>query len=129
MWEKKAASCLSNPSSYRGVLEVYTKADLPGWAIAQNDLGLTLRELGTRSGGEESRKLLGQSVAAYRHTLEVYTKADLPQGWAIAQNNLGLTLCELGKRSGGEEGHKLLEQSVAAYRHAFKVYTKAVQLE
>ena len=88
------------------------------WAIA-------LAELGTRSAGEEGRKLLEDAVAAYRSALEVRTKADLPQDWAKTQNNLGTALAELGTRSGGEEGRKLLEDAVAAYRSALEVYTKA----
>jgi hypothetical protein len=49
------------------------------WAGTQNNLGAALCDLGTRSGGEEGRKLLGEAVAAYRSALEVRTKADLPQ--------------------------------------------------
>jgi len=59
------------------------------WAATQNNLGNALGDLGTRSGGQEGRKLLAEAVAAYRSALEVYTKADLPQGWAQTQNNLG----------------------------------------
>ena len=47
--------------------------------MTQNNLGIALQELGTRSGGEEGRKLLEDAVAAFRSALEVYTKADLPQ--------------------------------------------------
>ena len=53
------------------------------WAATQNNLGIALQDLGTRSGGEEGRKLLEEAVAAYRSALEVYTKADLPQGWGL----------------------------------------------
>ena len=84
-----------------------------------------LNDLGTRSGGEEGRKLLGEAVAAYRSALEVRTKAELPQDWARTQNNLGNALWELGTRSGGEEGRKLLEEAVAAYRSALEVRTKS----
>jgi hypothetical protein len=50
-----------------------------------NHLGGALDDLGTRSGGEEGRKLLAEAVAALRSALEIYTKADLPQGWATTQ--------------------------------------------
>ena len=93
--------------------------------MTQSNLGNALYELGTRSGGEEGRKLLEDAVAAYRSALEVNTKADLPQDWARTQNNLGNALQELGTRSGGEEGRKLLEDAVAAYRSALEVCTKA----
>ncbi len=95
------------------------------WPITQNNLGVALYELGTRSGGEEGRRLLENAVAAFRSALEVFTKADLPQSWATAQNNLGGALLELGRRSGGEEGRKLLEGAVAAFRSALEVFTKA----
>jgi len=95
------------------------------WPITQNNLGVALYELGTRSGGEEGRRLLEGAVAAFRSALEVFTKADLPQSWATAQNNLGGALSELGRRSGGEEGRKLLEGAVAAFRSALEVFTKA----
>jgi tetratricopeptide (TPR) repeat protein len=93
--------------------------------MTQINLGYTLLDLGKSIGGEESRKLLTDAVAAYRSALEVYTKADLPQDWAGTQNNLGATLWELGKRSGGEEGRKLLTDAVAAFRSALEIYTKA----
>ena len=87
-------------AAYQSALEVYTKADLPqDWARTQNNLGLALHDLGTRSGGGgKGRKLLEQAVAAYQSALEVYTKADLPQDWTRTQNNLDTTLKELAKR-------------------------------
>ena len=123
---KAASYSKSAVAAFRSALEVFTKADLPqDWAMTQNNLGIALQALGTRSGGEEGRKLLEDAVAAYRSALEVFTKADLPQNWAMTQNNLGLALRELGIRSGGEEGRKLLEDAVAVYRSALEVYTKA----
>ena len=94
------------------------------WAMTQNNLGLALRELGTRSGGEEGNKRFQDAVAAYHAALEVYTRADLPQDWAGTQKNLGIALQELGTRSGGEEGNKLLQDAVGAYRSALEVYTR-----
>ena len=83
-----------------------------------------LQELGTRSAGEEGRKLLRDAVAVFRSALEVYTRVDLPQDWAWTQNNLGTALRELGTRSGTDEGRKLLEDAVAAYRSALEVRTR-----
>jgi len=60
------------------------------WAMAQNDLGAALKELGTRTGGDEARKLLREALAADRSVLEVFTRADSPQDWANTQNQLGL---------------------------------------
>ena len=39
--------------------------------MTQNNLGATLNDLGTRSGGEAGRKLLEKAAAAYRCALEV----------------------------------------------------------
>ena len=99
-------------AAYRSALEVKTKADLPqDWAVTQNNLGIALQELGTRSGGEEGRKLLEERWPLIAPPSRSMTKADLPQDWARTQNNLGLALQELGTRSGGEEGRKLLEEA------------------
>jgi tetratricopeptide (TPR) repeat protein len=84
--------------------------------MTQNNLGDALRDLGTRSGGEEGRKLLGEAVAAYRSALEVYTKAELPQGWATTQNNLGAALWDLGSQLEGEERLKRLRDAVELLR-------------
>ena len=93
--------------------------------MTQNNLAAALYELGTRSSGEEGRRLLEDAVAACRSALEVYTKSDLPQDWATTQNNLSIALHELGTRSGAEEGRRLLEDAVAACRSALEVRTKA----
>ena len=94
-----------------------TKADLPqSWAMTQNNLGIALYELGTRSGGEEGRKLLEDAVAAYRSALEIYTKADLPQDWVWTQNNLSVALGALGNQLEGEEGLKRKRESVELLR-------------
>jgi tetratricopeptide (TPR) repeat protein len=87
-----------------------------GWAATQNILGYALSELGTRSAGEEGRKLFAEADAAYRSALEVYTKADLPQNWAETQNNLGIALGALGNQLEGEEGLKRNRESVELFR-------------
>src|SRR5208282_4482411 len=94
-------------------------------ALGRSLVAAATKELGTRSGGKEGRKLFEEAVAAYRFVLEVWTKADLPQDWASTQNDLGIALYELGTRSDGEEGRKLLEDAVTAYRSALEVRTKA----
>ena len=83
-----------------------------------------LWDLGTRGGGEEGRKLLGDAVTAYRSALEVFTKADLPQGWAMTQNNLGGALGNQAARTEGSKGAELLAQAVTAYRSALEVRTR-----
>jgi tetratricopeptide (TPR) repeat protein len=94
------------------------------WATTQSNLGAALDLLGTRSGGEEGRKLLAEAVTAYRSALEVRTKADLPQAWAMTQINLGAALCDQGLRSEGAKAAELLAQAVAAYRSVLEVRTR-----
>ena len=81
-----------------------------------NHLGGALDDLGTRSGGEEGRKLLAEAFAAHRSALEVRTKADLAQGWAATQANLGSALEDLGNQLQGEEGVKCRRESVKVFR-------------
>ena len=114
--EKKAASCSKTPLLLIAPpSRSMTKTDLPqDWATTQNNLGNALAELGTRSAGEEGRKLLEDAVAAYRSALEVLTKADLPQYWAMTQNNLGVALQNSGRAAAEKKSRKLLEDAVAA---------------
>ena len=82
----------------QGTLTLNQRGKSPqDWPITQNNLGVALYELGTRSGGEEGRRLLEGAVAAFRSALEVETKADLPQDWATAQNNLGARFTNSGR--------------------------------
>ncbi|VAX21052.1 Argininosuccinate lyase, partial [hydrothermal vent metagenome] len=110
---------------YKALSEVITRESSPqDWAATQNNLGATLRELASRSEGEEMAKLLNRSVKAYKLALTVYTRESSPQEWAITQNNLGTTLAQLALRSEGEERAKLLNRSVTAYELALTVYTR-----
>ena len=78
--------------------------------MTQNNLGNALQDQGTRTSGEEGRRLLAQAVAAYRAALEVRTREQLPQDWAMTQNNLGIALQEQGIRTGGEEGRQTADR-------------------
>jgi tetratricopeptide (TPR) repeat protein len=55
----------------QGTLALNTREKSPqDWATTQNNLGLALWDLGTRSGEEEGRKLLAEAVAACRSALD-----------------------------------------------------------
>jgi tetratricopeptide (TPR) repeat protein len=109
----------------RGTLGITLRDRAPqDWATTQNNLGIVLEELGTRSSGEQSAQYLQQSVTAYRAALEVRTREQLPQDWATTQNNLGNVLEELGTRSSGEQSAQYLQQSITAYRAALEVRTR-----
>src|SRR5271157_3298345 len=60
--------------------------------MTQNNLGVTLDDLASRSEGPRAAELLNQAVEACRSALQVYTGQQLPQDWAMTQNNLGITL-------------------------------------
>ena len=62
------------------------------WAMTQNNLGTTLAEQGTRTGGEAGTALLADAVAAYRAALEVRTRQDMPVEWAMTQENIAIAL-------------------------------------
>ncbi|MBX9815786.1 MAG: tetratricopeptide repeat protein [Sphingomonas sp.] len=95
------------------------------WAVAQNDLAVSLNNQGERTGGEAGLALLAEAVAAYRAALTVRTESAMPAQWAMTQNNLGTALQAQGERTGGEAGLALLADAVAAYRAALTVYTES----
>jgi len=95
------------------------------WAEIRILIGNAKVELGIRTEGEDSKRLLQEAVTAYRDTLEVYTREQLPQDWAMTQNNLGIALSDQGTRTGGEAGARLLAEAVTAYRSALEVRTRA----
>jgi tetratricopeptide (TPR) repeat protein len=59
--------------------------------MTHNNLGIVLRDLGTRLGGEEGVRLLHEAVGALTLALEVRTFEHLPMQWAQTQNNLAET--------------------------------------
>jgi tetratricopeptide (TPR) repeat protein len=92
--------------------------------MAQNNLGIALRDLAGRTEGPRAAELLSGAVAAYRQALEVYTRGQLPQDWAMTQYNLGNALGDLAERTEGPRSAELLTGAVAAYRQALEVYTR-----
>ncbi len=112
--------------AFEAALQVYTQADMPAdVAATQNNLGIALRILGDRQGGEAGARALEQAVEAFEAALEVYTHADMPKDWAATQNNLGTALRSLGDRQGGEAGARALGQAVEAFEAALEVYEQA----
>jgi tetratricopeptide (TPR) repeat protein len=77
-------------------------------SVAQNDLGISLWELGERESGTGK---LEEAVAAHREALEEDTRERAPLNWARTQVNLGVALETLGER---ESGPGKLEEAVAA---------------
>jgi len=63
----------------RVALEVYTRAALPqDWAATQNNLGVALRELGTRLGGKQGIQYLRESLSCYDNALSVFDERYYP---------------------------------------------------
>jgi hypothetical protein len=56
--------------------------------MTQNNLGATLSEQGTRTGGEAGKKLVKQAITAYVLALQILTKAALPVLWEETMGNL-----------------------------------------
>jgi tetratricopeptide (TPR) repeat protein len=73
------------------------------WAMTQNNLGNTLKQLGERESGTARLK---EAVAAYRAALEERTRDRVPLDWAMTQNNLGnaLDTGRAGERDGASGG-------------------------
>jgi TPR repeat protein len=59
--------------------------------MTQNNLGTALQEQGTRTGGEEGRRLLAEAVAAFRGALGIYQAAGADHYVQIIERNRALT--------------------------------------
>jgi hypothetical protein len=70
-------------------LEVRTREQLPqAWAETQNNLGDALKELGTRSSGEQRARYLKEAIAAYENALSIFTPEADPYRNEIARRSL-----------------------------------------
>jgi len=94
------------------------------WAKTQHNLGSALQEQGTRTGGPDGQKLLGDSVTAYRQALLVRTREQMPRQWAITQNSLGNALQAQGTKADAPESRRLFGEALVAYREALLVFTR-----
>lgn len=113
--------------AYKAALTVRTRESLPmdmDWAMTQNNMGNALSQLQSRTGEEESVRLLSEAIEAYKAALTVITINNLPQLWAMIQNNIGNALLEQGKLTVGEESTSLLVDAVTAYKAALTVRTR-----
>ena len=100
-------------STYRDTLRVYSYEQTPlDWAMVQNNLGVTLAELGER--GDQSAFV--EAFRAFREALKVYNRSR-PSDWAETQVNIGNILLALYERG----NDKALEPSIEAYRKALSV--------
>jgi hypothetical protein len=89
------------------------------WAMAQAQLGDSLRALGERDSGSAD---LEKAAAALRASLEVFTRDDDPVDWGDVQNSLGATLLLWGER---EKNDSYLNDAVTALRAALTQRTQA----
>lgn len=97
-------------------LEVWNKEQAPlEWAMTQDLLGSSLRQLGELKGGVD---YLERAASAYRSALEIVDGSAVNR--AMSTRNLGVTLMILGERGGHTD---ILWESVAAFRSALEVFT------
>ena len=102
-------------------IEKWPRKDSPiGLAIAQNNLGIALSNLGNRENGTQR---LEDARNAYEQALTIWTRNDFPTEWALVLNNLGVALRALGDRR-GEAGTDLLIEAIIAHQRALTVRTK-----
>ena len=134
---KLKGNALYAKNKYREALASYKEIDkrftarkilkddlIEEWGEVKLLLGIAKVQLGNRVEGEESKRLLTESLKEYEQALSVYTREALPQSWAMTQNNLGNALLSQGERLSGEEGSRLLRQAIDAYDEALTVYTR-----
>ncbi|MCT4682772.1 MAG: tetratricopeptide repeat protein [Roseicyclus sp.] len=104
----------------RDALEICSReTDSALWARLQNNLGVALQTLGTRT---EDSAALQDSVTALHAALEVYTQQASPIDWAMAKNNLGASLSILGTRG---NDNSALQDAIAIFRSVSEVYTQS----
>jgi tetratricopeptide (TPR) repeat protein len=108
----------------RALADLDKSKDAALWATAQNNLGIALRTLGERQGGEEGIARMNDAITTYQNALQVVTKDSAEMDWAMTQNNLGIALSTLGERQSGEDAIARLKEAVTAYQKALEVYTK-----
>ena len=56
--------------------------------MTQNNLGATLGDQGTRTGGEAGKDLIRQAINAYELALQIRTREALPVQWEVTMGNL-----------------------------------------
>ena len=79
-------------------VEKWPREESPiGLAIASNNLGVALSNLGNRENGTQR---LEEARSAYEKALTTWTRSDFPTDWALVLNNLGVALRALGDRKG-----------------------------
>ncbi|WP_195174920.1 caspase family protein [Mesorhizobium sp. INR15] len=88
------------------------------WALAQNNLGVALLELGER---ERGTGRIEEALAAQRAALEFYSREKYPDDWALTQMDIGNILSTLGVRDGDSDK---LVAAIAAYTLSLQERTR-----
>jgi hypothetical protein len=113
-------------AAFRSALEVYSRDVQPAqWALAKNNLAITLQDQAAVTDGLDRLHLLDQAVRCHRAALEVHTREASPQEWAMSMNNLANALSMRAEASPQEEYAAFLEEAVQCYRHALQVRTRS----
>lgn len=88
-WPRTHGDCIHHHYLAEAGLTVRTHAELPQqWAATQSNLGATLGDQGTRTGGEAGKVLIRQAIKAFELALEVRTREALPVQWEATMGNL-----------------------------------------
>jgi tetratricopeptide (TPR) repeat protein len=118
--KQQKADLQQSVAAVSSALEELSKPKEPTyWAMAQQQLGDSLRALGQT---EASAEDLEKAAAALRAALDVFTRDDDPVDWGDVQNSLGATLLLWGQR---EKNDGYLNDAVTALRAALTERTQA----
>lgn len=106
-------------------VDVQTRPD--EWSSVQNEIGLSLRSLGSigQFGGTD---YLQQAISVHEAVLKVLTKEEAPQEWARTQLYLSEALQELATYSSKDEKTNF-EKAIRAKQFALEVFTKEASPE
>ena len=93
------------------------------WANSQNNLAISLRELGLLHQGEAGIASLAESATALQSAIEGFSILQRTEEKVVAQINLAATFRELASRSQGDQSVQSLDKASRIYRDLLPTFS------
>ncbi len=101
--------------AFKNALKVFSvEKNSLSWAGTQNNLGLSLWELGKLTSADDNVKFTTKAIIAFQNALNVYTREKNLYEWICTHFNLGKLFQELGKKN----------SNIMYLQHALGLYQK-----